>query len=292
MVKSIEYVSTHFWRKHQRRLRHFGVTQDDVKQQAWVSYLELEQIWPTNPGKYVGYRLTDWMRAITNWDHRKKKLHPSLVLMEALPDVPVTMDVEMVELIEKVRAQAQRDAGHFPIIFHQYLEGYTMREIGQTIGRTEALVSIRLGQLFRRVRQTLLPLALVGLVFVPGAWAQAPEPAQGCVALTWQANTEADLAWYSFRRTDEMPFNPPPSTTITIAKDATSIPCATLGFVPGHIYTLGLAAVDTSLNASAYATVRVAWVAVDTTAPAPPALFCLDVTMQGVPKKLCAVIQE
>jgi hypothetical protein len=134
-----------------------------------------------------------------------------------------------------------------------------------------------------------LTLALC-LLLVPvwGTEAMAQEVGTSCTDITWDANTEPDLANYLLYVMKDNVAQP----VKAFDKAITSTTCAENGIVAESenptAYVLHLTAVDTSGNESLPSNVvemslRIA----DTTPPAAPANVCIDATVDDVPVKLC-----
>lgn len=96
-----------------------------------------------------------------------------------------------------------------------------------------------------RSLRTLLSLLLLSL---PGlAWADGPQFTGQCALLSWNANTESDLAGY--RLYDRVSLTATPTLRATYGAQITAVTCASLGFNAGQHY-LSLTAFDTSGNES------------------------------------------
>lgn len=98
-----------------------------------------------------------------------------------------------------------------------------------------------------RARGYLLLMALV--LLLPGlAWADGTQYTGTCSTLSWNANTEPDLAGY--RLYDRVSLTATPTRIATYGPQITSVKCASLGFNPGQHY-ISITAIDTSGNESA-----------------------------------------
>lgn len=93
--------------------------------------------------------------------------------------------------------------------------------------------------------RALVSLCLLSL---PGlAWADGPQFTGTCATLSWNANTESDLAGYKLY--DRVTLTATPLLRATYGAQITSVTCASLGFNAGQHY-LTLTAFDTSGNES------------------------------------------
>ena len=155
MHNCIKYASDRFWAKYWKTLTIYGVEKQDVYQQTWMYYLELQQTWPTYPEKYLGERLLDWHRRMSHYNHRTKKLSPVIYFCEHIPDTQtVSMDVEGEELVQKVTKLAEKyDMGY---VFALFMQDLSLKEIGQICGQSESTISKKLKRFFTKVRKELL----------------------------------------------------------------------------------------------------------------------------------------
>ena len=286
-----------FWKRYQHILCWQCIEERDVAQQAALIVAEQEegQLW---------VRLIDWMRKVSHFDHHQRTL-PKMISFEAWhggtqkdttridPLTPQdnsrkylkshleqdALNVDAVNVARRAFEEAEKLKGRYPEMIRRYLDGQDQRQIATALRMTE-------GNITRMMKRLLTPLMMCAVLLIP-VFAYAQEDVNGCVAVTWDANTEPDLMGYNLRRKD---LTVPASTTVFIDKAMTSIACASLGLVVGHTYEIALNAQDTSLNQSAYTTITFNWVPLDVIPPDAPISFCLQGSLNGVDKQICAVI--
>lgn len=127
-------------------------------------------------------------------------------------------------------------------------------------------------------------LALVQLI--PAlAFAQGTQTIETCNAITWDANTEPDLAGYNvfFGKVGEA------QTSVTVNAPATSLPCDQTTIVEGASYRANVLAFDQSGNESAPTDdLIIHWP--DGTPPDTPSTFCVQGTSGGQPVQICTTV--
>ena len=135
-----------------------GLGRDDVTQQAWAEWCHLEAQWPTNPGKYLGLRLLDWVRGFTAYDHHTK-FRPAFVGLDATTGVAHLDDTFKSAFIREVVEVAGNVANGLGCrhadALRLWLEGYRMREVGEKLGLTEGRISQMLKAVFAGTKRRI-----------------------------------------------------------------------------------------------------------------------------------------
>jgi len=305
--RRVRYMTHGFWVEHASILQRHGLSHEDLMQQGWVEFLRLEREWPTNPTKYLRSRLIDWMRHSTKWtkstrtpapfmenfEYKEDMMSPprgcNATSWEPSEDPPKYEDKD---LLGKLLQSSQRHGERVGNMMRLYADGATMKSIGVQHAVSEGRVSQILNREFRYFRERVLMLAIMGLCFLTGGIDPLPVNAQAtsqeieeCNTLSWQANTEEDLAGYEVHvEKDGVPLE----KTI-LPKDKISITCSALEIVAGAEYQIIVKAFDTSGNVSDPSE-PLALVWPDVHAPGVPMNVCLDVLINGQTKKLCLTI--
>ncbi len=141
------------WSRYRRILENRGVSFREVQQQAWVAYLQLHHA--KRPTSYIYERLIDWLRSLTHYNYQKKETRTFVEFHEHIHAGSTTMDVETPEVYTKVRQIAMQRGAQSTHVFDEYMEGYSMRTIGQHMNVTEGRVCQIYGNILQQARRAL-----------------------------------------------------------------------------------------------------------------------------------------
>ena len=195
----VDCVSRVFWKSYAGILLRHGIHWHDVRQQAWVELLILNNLWPTNPTKYLHGRLIDWMRHATRWTKSTRTPSPIMESFECYdgrkslelgrhtksmgPSSPPP-NYEQHDIFRRLYQAAKADGSRSKAILGAYIDGESMRHIGEDYMISESRVSQIIKGVICRFRQAVGVMgmvALLGAVSVPSVW-----------ALDWVLAVEAD----------------------------------------------------------------------------------------------------
>lgn len=293
-ASQVKYLAAHFWLAHKKLLESFGQTQEDTEQEAWMIYWKMLTVWPTNPTKYILPRLMDWMRGLTHCKRGPSRyVQPTILFWEHVPEGHYTPSFDFPDVL---RCIARHTSPREAFIVARQLEGYTNTEIAQMLKISGGRVSQLQKGMVKRMRKVFqngvmaLALALLSWWPVP-AWSQTI--ISSCTGVSWDANTEADLAGYKiYVEKDGVA-----QTPVDVGPTETTFPCAGLPMTEGGSYALSMKAYDTSGNMSLPSTpVLVDWP--DVTPPNAITSICWDVVeivvdsetgkvLSSTPKQIC-----
>ena len=151
-------VANTFWYAHRSTLERNGCDRDDVRQQAYLEWWRLRIKWDVNKTHYVKERLIDWMRSITQW-HKKTRSAPWICEYDVKYDtsiVEIDLGLEMGEIVKAARMMLSKTHDvRMLYILNSSLEGYTQAAISQSLGVSQALVSLLYTQFIDEMRQQL-----------------------------------------------------------------------------------------------------------------------------------------
>ena len=148
-TRRVKFASLNFWKRYKVILMLHGISRADVQQQAWVEMLDLTKKNKLTLSEHIEMRLLDWMRHLTHFQKKGKTMTPALVLVEELPDEPTYIDFERYDQLRRVRDELKHRSDQMRFIMDKYVEGYSMKAIGQMIDRTEGRVCQRINSFIK-----------------------------------------------------------------------------------------------------------------------------------------------
>ena len=142
-----------FWRKHWQICGAYGIEWNDVQQEAWKIYLELDY-------KLALYqRLVDWLRSLTRWDHAKKTRNYREIATDPHTidrDMPPTrQDPELREHRERLGQLSKQMGPRYQTYWAGIVYGRTHREIAKHLGCGESNIIVMKRRFIRQAQAIL-----------------------------------------------------------------------------------------------------------------------------------------